>query len=114
MIEFTLSRVVLIICGAAILGTVFVPIQSLCEYRYDESMSDAADRISFIIDEFWASEADTLTVRGWEILPPGGYIEIEGHHLAVHAGDVSYRSLISKEMDRVVFGYGDEVSISKN
>jgi hypothetical protein len=109
-----MSRVILIICGVAILASVAMPIQSLYDEKYDHSMVDAADRLSFILDEFWASEADTMTLRGWEILPSSdGFVEIEGHDLIVHLKDRSYRSLMSKSMERIVIGHGDVITISK-
>lgn len=114
MIEFTMSRVTLIICGVMVLGAVVIPLQSFYDENYDQSMTDTADHISFILDEFWASDADTLTIRGWEILPSADCsIEIEGHHLTVFQGGGSYRALISKNMDRIVIGHGDVVTISK-
>ncbi|MCL1811612.1 MAG: hypothetical protein FWG41_05290 [Methanomassiliicoccaceae archaeon] len=114
MIEFTMSRVTLIVCGIAILAAIMVPLQSVYDERYDRSMEDAADSLSFILDEFWASEADTMTIRGWEVLPSAeGSIEIEGHSLIVHLKNRSYRSLIPHEMERVVIGHGDVVTITK-
>jgi len=114
LIEFTLSRVALIICGLAVLAAVVMPLQSFYDEKYDRSMEETADKISFILDEFWASEADTLTLRGWEILPSADcFIEIEGHDLVVHMKDGFYRSLMSKSMDRIVIGHGDVVTISK-
>jgi len=109
-----MSRVVLIICGVAVLASVMVPLQSFYDEKYDRSMEDAADKMSFILDEFWASEADAMTIRGWEILPSSdSYIEIEGHDITVHLKDRSYRSLIPQSMERTVIGHGDIVTITK-
>ena len=114
MIEFTMSRVALIICGLAVLAAVVVPLQSFYDERYDRSMENTADKVAFILDEFWASEADTLTIRGWEILPSSDcFIEIEGHNLIVHMKGKSYRSLMMKSMDRTTIGHGDAVTVSK-
>ena len=114
MIEFTMSRVILIVCGVAILASVMVPIQSFYGERYDSSMEDAADRLSFILDEFWASEADTMTIRGWEILPSSdSFVEIEGHSLTVHFKERSYRSLVQVSMERVVIGQKDVITLIK-
>lgn len=114
MIEFTMSRVALIICGLAVLTAVALPLQSFYDERYDSSMEHTADKVAFILDEFWASEADTLTLRGWEILPSADcFIEIDGHNLTVHMKNKSYRSLMCKSMDKMTIGHGDAVSISK-
>ena len=114
MIEFTLSRVILIVCGVAILAAVLVPLQSIYNENYDNSLEGAADRLSFVLDEFWASEADSMTIRGWEVLPSADcYIEIEGHSLTVHMKDKSYRSIMPQSMDRIVIGHGDIVTITK-
>jgi hypothetical protein len=109
-----LSRVALVICGVAILAAVAMPLQSYYDERYDSSMEETADRISYILDEFWASEADTLTIRGWEVLPSSdSFIEIGGHDLTVHMKDKTYRSLMSKAMDEILIGHGDVITISK-
>jgi hypothetical protein len=115
LIEFTLSRVALIVCGAAILISVLVPLQSYYDERYDESMEGAADSLTFILDEFWASEADTVTIRGWEILPSSdSFVEIDGHDLTIHLKDKSYRSLISHSLENIVIGHDDEVTITRS
>ncbi|MCL2509742.1 MAG: hypothetical protein FWF07_01505 [Methanomassiliicoccaceae archaeon] len=114
MIEFTMSRVILIVCGVAVLASVMIPIQSFYGERYDSSMEDAADRLSLILDEFWASEADTVTIRGWEILPSSDcFVEIEGHSLTVHFKERSYRSLVKESMERVVIGHKDMITLTK-
>jgi hypothetical protein len=110
-----MSRVALIICGVALLAAVIVPLQSYYDGNYDKSMEDAADSLTFILDGFWASEADTLTIRGWEILPSSdSYVEIEGHSLTIHLKDKSYRSLISHSMEQTFIGHDDEVTITKS
>jgi hypothetical protein len=109
-----MSRVALIVCGVAVLAAVMVPLNSIYDERYDRSMDNAADRLSFVLDEFWASEADTIIIRGWEVLPSSdGFIEIDGHNLTVYLKDRSYRSLISNNMERLVIGHGDIVTIAK-
>lgn len=102
------------VCGIAVIAAVALPLQSFYDERYDLSMEDAADRLSLIIDEFWASEADTMTVRGWEILPSSDcFIEIDGHILTAYVKDKPYRSLISHEMEKTAIGYGDILTITK-
>lgn len=114
MIEFTFSRVSLMVCGVALLAAILIPVQSMYDDRYDGSMVDVADKASYIIDEFWRSEADTMTLRGWEILPASdSYMEIDGHRLTIHHNNNTYSALISKSMDRRTIGYGDEVTITK-
>jgi hypothetical protein len=109
-----MSRVALIVCGLALLAAVIVPLQSFYDREYDDSMQDAADRLSFIIDEFWASEADAMTVRGWEVLPsPDCFIEIEGHSLTIFSKNKTYRAAVMNDMDTVVIGSRDEVTIRK-
>jgi hypothetical protein len=109
-----MSRVAVMVCGLAVLAAVTVPMQSFYDDRYQESMTDSADRLSLILDEFWSSEADSMTIRGWEVLPSSeSSLEIEGHELIIRTGDCAYRSLMSKSMERVHIGYSDEVTINK-
>lgn len=115
MLEFTLSRVVLVICGIALLGAVLMPVQSMYDSEYDASMNDVADKTSFILDEFRSSQADTLTLRGWDILPSSdSYLEIDGHTLTIYQNDRSYRSAIADSMESITLRYNEEITIVKN
>lgn len=102
------------VCGVALLAAILIPVQSMYDDRYDDSMVSVADKASFIIDEFWNSEADTMTLRGWEILPtPDSHMEIDGHHLTIFHNNNTYSALISKSMDHRTMSYSDEITISK-
>jgi len=104
----------MIVCGAALLAAVIMPVQSFYDGRYDASMEEAADRLSLVIEEFWVSEADTLILRGWEVLPSADCsVVIEGHSLTLYSKDKSYRSTVSKSVERVVIGHSDEVTMTK-
>ncbi len=109
-----MSRVATMVCGVILLAAVSVPVISMYDDRYDDSMRETADRTSLMLDRFWTSESDVLTIRGWEILPsPDSSLEIDGNHLTVNNKDGSFSTLIEHRMDAFSIGYNDEVHISK-
>lgn len=115
MMEFTLSRVAVFICGAVLLAAVVAPIADYYDNKESQEMKVCADSLSSMIDSFWESEADTMTVRGWDILPSSGYvIEAEGHILKVSDGNRTYMSDLEFPTEGFMIGYGDIIVLERN
>jgi len=76
MMEFTISRVALCICGAIIL----VASVSVIGGIYDNDVPDMDDvsarRIAYMLDTFMASEIDEIILEGNRILPEGYSIRV--------------------------------------
>lgn len=109
-----MSRITLVICGVILLAAVSVPMSSIYDEKHDDSIRDAAERTSIMLDHFWDSEADTMTLRGWEILPSSECsLEIDGHNLTVNIKDRSFRTLLSNSMEGITLGYSEEITIEK-
>lgn len=69
MIEFTLSRVVLCVCGAVLLASALGAL-SLAEEGRDADLSDdLAGSIAATLDRFNSSKADSLWLDGNTLLP---------------------------------------------
>lgn len=115
MIEFTMSRVVLCICGAVLLGAVAVPFSGICSSNEDVLMAETADSMAEMIDSFYRSEADTMTVRGWDVLPNSGCsLYADGCHLVLENNGKEYRSLISCRTDGFSLSYNDTVTLERS
>ncbi len=91
-----MSRVVLCVCGVILLGAVCVPLSGIYSSNEDVSMTESADSIAAMIESFYGSEADTMTLRGWDILPSNDcHLEVDGHNVILSNSDNEYLSLIS-------------------
>ena len=71
MMEFTLSRLVMIACGVMVLASLMNPLSSVYDGRYDSEMQDQCDNISDMVDTFGRSGMVRMTVPGREIIPSG-------------------------------------------
>lgn len=115
MLEFTMSRVVLCICGAVLLGAVAIPFSGICSSNEDVQMTETADSIAEMVDSFYRSEADEMTLRGWDILPdPGCSMRAEGHILILENDGKEYRSLISCISEGFSLSYNGTVTLEKS
>lgn len=98
MLEFTMSRVVLCLCGVILLGSVCVPLSGIYSTNNDVLMTESTDSIAAMIDSFYDSEADTMTLRGWDILPSTDCsLKVDGHNVILSNSSSQYHSLISYE-----------------
>lgn len=115
MIEFTMSRIAVFACGVILLAAIVVPISDVYDGRKDADLTEAADKIAFMIDTFWDSEADVMTLRGWDILPFSDMsVEISGHVLTVNKGGKEYRSLIEHPADSISISYNDTIGLKRS
>ena len=69
MIEFTLSRVVMCVCGIALLAAVTGILGAVNDDSENGMMDGLADSVADVLDRFEGSETDELTLRGTELLP---------------------------------------------
>jgi hypothetical protein len=115
LIEFTISRVAVFICGIILLAAVIIPVSGYFERQEDEDMSEAADAISKMIDSFWDSEADTMTLQGQDILPSSEYsIILNGHKVSIMTSDREYTSMISHPSEDIRISYNDIVHLKRS
>ena len=96
MLEFTMSRVVLCVCGVILLGSVCIPLLGMYSTNENVLMTESTDSIAAMIDSFYGSEADTMILRGWDILPGNDCsLNVDGHNVTLSDSNGEYRSLIS-------------------
>ena len=79
MREFTISRVVLCVCGVILIASVTGALNGIYNNEMD-TMDDAlVDRFAYMLDLFQSSEDDTVNLDGSRMLP-------EGYSISVHDG----------------------------
>ncbi|MCL2607294.1 MAG: hypothetical protein FWD92_01880 [Methanomassiliicoccaceae archaeon] len=115
MMEFTLSRVCMGVCGLILLAAVVVPVTGMYEKQIANMESDASYDIASLIDCFYYSEMECMTINMSDILPVQSYIEIRDRRLTLTTENGEYRSWTRVTMisEEDTFGYGDIVRISK-
>lgn len=95
MMEFTMSRVAVCVCGAILLMTVIGVIGGIHdveEYGMDDELTG---RISRMLDEFQASGVDTMVLEGCSILPSGCTLRVGNGVVEVSNGDARHISITS-------------------
>lgn len=116
MMEFTLSRIALIICGAILLTAVAVPVAEIYEDRTTDSFEGLAEKTAANIDSFWRSDLDVLYLDGATVLPSPAYaLHLEGHTVSVTDGSgnihIAYTQKPSAKID---VSYGDVLKLVKH
>ncbi len=81
MIEFTISRVVLAVCGVALLAAATGTIANLGSDMESSRDADTAMRIASVLDRFESSAMTELVIEGWELLPTEEHVLSVGGHL---------------------------------
>lgn len=111
--EFTISRVVLCICGIAMLVAVSAYMGGISE-NVDDSMAEAlVDKIAAMLDSFASSQSDELLLSGWDILPSPEYsLSANGFVLELKGPSGTYTALTGSEFD-FDLSYTDIVTIEK-
>ena len=80
MIEFTLSRVCMSVCGLLLLASVIVPVTGMYDRQAGGMESGISDNMASLVDTFYYSEMEELTISMSDILPnPSSYVEIDGN-----------------------------------
>ncbi len=115
MIEFTLSRVTMAVCGIILVSAVMLPLTGGYETAQDEDLTGLTDGLARMLDTFWDSRADTVTVNGWEILPdPGCSLTVDGHRLILQRDGREYVSLTAHACRAAVIPYNGSVEVSRD
>jgi len=117
MIEFTMSRVCMSICGLVLLAAVIVPVTGMYDSKTVTMESGSADDIAKLIDSFHYSETETFTAAMSDILPnSSSYMELKGHTVILTTERGTYRAAVNADIvikDGIVFGHGDIIVLTK-
>ena len=109
MIEFTLSRVTLCVCGVILLVAVTGVVQSV----YDMDRSDEDDhlvqRIGYLLDVFESSEVDELILDGSMILPSEYQLYVHDGFVELSNGTKTHVALTGYQGEFVLSYDGIEV-----
>lgn len=111
MIEFTYSRITLCVCGMILLGSICIPLADMYSSNEDVMMTGNADRIAYMLDSMHDSDVDTITLRGWDILPyPDCRLSVDGYKLVLKNSKKEYVSYTVNE-SHLSLGYNEEIRL---
>lgn len=114
MMEFTMSRVCLCVCGIVLMASVTTPLIHFYDDSKDDEMQGIADGAAGLINNFIHSEADVITLSMREILPDMHCtLSFNGRVLTVEKDGRGYDSLISFNAGDHSFDHNDIIEISK-
>lgn len=115
MMEFTLSRVTAVVCGAMILAAALVPFTGIMDEKENETYQSHCDSIADMIDTFDSSRTEELILSMDTLLPSAECIlSFDGHHVSLIVGEQEYKSILKSEIsaDRE-YGKSDVVRFQK-
>ena len=116
MIEFTLARVCMGVCGLFLLAAVVGPVTGMYESNTMKMESNIPGSIAVLIDDYYYSDMDTLTLSVTDILPnASSCVRFDGHMVTVTTERGTYKGgtnvpVVSGEQ---TFGYGDIIKLSR-
>ena len=107
-----MSRVALIVCGAALLAAVAAPMATITTSDVGSSMDDLAAKDAGILDRFWNSDLDYLVVRGSDLLPGPEYsVTVKGKTLTMSGGEGVTHAAGLAHPGEFTMGYDDVLRI---
>jgi len=114
LLEFTMSRVSVFVCGAILLSLIIIPVSGIYDEKENVEMINMTDTVTNMIDSFWDSEVDVMTIRGWDILPsPNTLLSIEGHIVTVQKDDRSYKGMIKHAANEITLSYNQILKVER-
>ncbi len=116
MMEYTLARVALIMCGAIMLAAVVPPVTSLFENEERADMQEQAENISSMFDRFYESGADDMILPMNSILPRNSSLTVKGYLVTLTSDENEYKSGTYHPMtsDKDVYDSNDSILVTRN
>jgi hypothetical protein len=116
MMEFTLARVCMGVCGLMLLAAVVAPVTGMYESHTAKMESDVSDDIAKLIDSFYYSEMDEIVIAMNDILPNVmSYAEFSGYLVTLTTDRGVYKSGTNVPViSEGTFGYSDMVRLYKS
>ena len=115
MMEYTMARVALAICGVVMLAAVVPPVTSLFDSEESADMQYQTENICRMLDTFHDSAADDMMLSMNTILPQSSSLKIEDRTITMIDEDNEYRSYTEYPViaDKNIYTKNDCVSITK-
>lgn len=116
MMEYTLARMAMVMCGVIILAAVVPPVTSVFDEGESAEMQNQSETLCRMLDSFYASETDEMTVCLQTVLPQNSSVMMDGYFITMIEGDSQYRydTEYTMESDKNVYTGNDYIRLTKN
>ena len=116
MMEYTLARVVIVMCGVILVAAVIPPVTSVYDNGESVGMHDQSETLCRMLDSFHESEADEMTICLNTVLPQTSSVIIDSYFVTIIDGENQYRynTEYTIESDKGVYTGNDYVKITKD
>lgn len=114
MMELTLSRVTMMVCGVILLAAVVSPVSVMLNPETDDRMQAIADGVARMVDAFDRSGVDELTVELNNVIPLGTNIMFDGNIITLEFDDKSKRSHCRTTMEHAEFSSEDTICLTRS
>ena len=116
MMEFTLARMTMVVCGVIILAAIIPPVSSLFDNEQSAEMQEHSEKLCLMMDAFYSSEADEMVMCLNSVLPPQSSVIVDGYLVTVIDGKNQYTYKTEHQIvsDRSDYNSNDYVRFSKN
>lgn len=113
MMEFTMSRAVLMFCGLLLMSAVLVPYSNMLDGKEYDAMDRIAESDARMIDSFCVSGLDEMYLKGSTILPSQRYHAVlDGYFLTIYDDEGNeHIGAMKNRSERITVTYGDTVSL---
>ena len=91
MMEYTLARIVTIVCGVALIASILPPVQSMFDSSESSEMQEQSQNICRMIDAFYDSEADEMVIPLNSLIPTNSYVTLDGYFVTIYGDDAEHR-----------------------
>ena len=116
MMEYTLARVVTVICGAVLLAAVIPPVTSVYDDGESAEMQEQSETLCRMLDSFHGSEADEMTLCLDTVLPQNSSVVLDGFLVTIVDGEDRYRYFTDYTLksDKSAYTSNDYIKVTKN
>ena len=91
MMEYTLARMAMVMCGVLLIAAVVPPVTSLFEEGESSGMQGQSEMLCRMIDSFHDSEAEEMTICLGTVLPQNSSVTMDGYFITIADGENKYR-----------------------
>ena len=115
MMEYTMARVAMVMCGVLLITAVVPPVTSLFEEGETSSMQEQSEMLCRMIDSFHDSEAEEMTICLQTVLPQNTSLMMDGYFITITDGEKQYRynTEYPMESDRDTYTSNDYIRVTK-
>jgi len=114
MMEFTLSRVCMGVCGLIVLATVMLPVTGMFEDSSDADIQSLTNDTGRMLETFERSGADAMTISLRDILPNRSCsMRMERGMMIIAENEKEYRTSAPWTVETERYQYEDVIEIRK-